>query len=118
MSRQESRRAIEFYEQQLEIVRCIGDAQGEGNALGNMGLAYFYLRDFRRAVEFQEQRVLIARRIGDARGEGEALFNIGLAYAGLGDEPQTRKRLQAARDIFQRLGLTQMVQLFALGEGG
>ena len=29
------RKAIEFYEQNLEIARAIGDRRGEGNALGN-----------------------------------------------------------------------------------
>jgi tetratricopeptide (TPR) repeat protein len=36
----EYRKAIEFYEQALEITRRIGDVRHEGNALGNMGLAY------------------------------------------------------------------------------
>jgi len=34
------RKAIEFHEQALMIGREIGDRQGEGNALGNLGLAY------------------------------------------------------------------------------
>ena len=35
----EPRRTIEFYEQQLTIVRKIEDKKGEGNALWNMSLA-------------------------------------------------------------------------------
>ncbi|MHC5614602.1 MAG: tetratricopeptide repeat protein, partial [Nostoc sp.] len=36
-------RAIEFYQQSLEISREIGDRNGEGKSLGNLGNAYNYL---------------------------------------------------------------------------
>ncbi len=36
-------RAIEFYERALVISREIGDRRGEGNRLGNLGLAYSHL---------------------------------------------------------------------------
>ena len=34
------RKATGFYEQQLVIAREIGDRMGEGNALGNLGIAF------------------------------------------------------------------------------
>ena len=41
----EYRKAIELYEKSLDIDRRIGDIRGEGNALGNMGLAYAKIGD-------------------------------------------------------------------------
>jgi tetratricopeptide (TPR) repeat protein len=35
----ENRRAIQFYEQRLQIAREIGDRRGEGIALANLGMA-------------------------------------------------------------------------------
>lgn len=70
----ETRRAVQFYEQQLAIVREIGDRRGEGNALGNLGLAYADLGEPRRAIQFYEQQLAIVREIADRRGEGNALW--------------------------------------------
>ncbi|MBC7259162.1 MAG: tetratricopeptide repeat-containing protein, partial [Chloroflexi bacterium] len=65
--------------QTLQIHREIGDRRGEGNALGNLGLAYAALGDPRRAIAFYEQALEIAREIGDRRGEGADLGNLGPA---------------------------------------
>ena len=48
-------RAIGFYEQHLAIEREIGDRQGEGAALGNLGIAYADLGQVERAIGFYEQ---------------------------------------------------------------
>ena len=87
----ETRRAIEFYEQQLVIGREVGYRRSEGNALGNLGTAYDDLGETRRAIEFYEQYLAIAREIGDRRGEGIALGNIGIAYKNLGE---TRRAIE------------------------
>ena len=39
----ETRIAIDYYEQALKISRVIGDRRGEGNRLGNLGLAPLHL---------------------------------------------------------------------------
>ncbi len=39
------KKAIDYYEQALKIAREIGDIRGEGNWLGNLGLAYSDLGD-------------------------------------------------------------------------
>ena len=75
----ETRKAIEFYEKQLIIVREIGDRRGEGNALGNLGSAYADLGETRKAIEFYEKQLIIGREIGDRGGEGAALGNLGNA---------------------------------------
>jgi tetratricopeptide (TPR) repeat protein len=88
----ETRRAIQFYEQQLAIVREIGDRRGEGNALGNLGNlpTPTWARPAAPSSSMNKQ-LLIDREIGDRRGEGNALGNLGLAYADLGE---TRRAIQ------------------------
>ena len=65
--------------------RALGDRRGEGNALGNLGIAWADLGETRKAIEFYEQLLAIAREIGDRRGEGNALGNLGIAWADLGE---------------------------------
>jgi tetratricopeptide (TPR) repeat protein len=45
-------KAIKFHQQRLPIAREVGDRQGEGNALVNLGNAYFLLGDYKQAIKF------------------------------------------------------------------
>ena len=104
----ETRRAIEFHEQYLEIAREIGNRRGEGNALGNLGSAYFTLGETRRAIEFYERALKIFRDIGDRWAEGQNLGNLGNAYAALGETRRAiefyGQDLEIAREIGDRRG--------------
>ena len=99
----DARRAIEFYEQALEIEKEIGDRRAEGSILGNLGNAYADLGDARRAIEFYEQRLVIAREIGDRRGEGNALWNMTLALDSLGEQERAIPCAQAALAIREQI---------------
>ena len=50
----ETRKAIEYYEQDLAIARETGDRRGEGMTLGNLGNAYSDLGEPRKAIEYYE----------------------------------------------------------------
>ncbi|WP_141706497.1 MULTISPECIES: tetratricopeptide repeat protein [Methanosarcina] len=47
--------------------REIGDRRGEGNRLGNLGLAYYRLGEPRKAIEFLKQSLAIGKAIEDPR---------------------------------------------------
>ena len=104
----ETRRAIEFHEQALEIVRQIGDRHAEGVVVGNLGVAYADLGEPRRAIEFYEQQLEIALEIADRRGEATVLNNLGSAYADLGEPHRAiesyEQQLGIAREIGDRYG--------------
>jgi tetratricopeptide (TPR) repeat protein len=92
----------------LEAARRAKNRQAEGNALGNLGLAYAALGDARKAIESHTQALAVSREIGDRRGEGQDLGNLGIAYAKLGE---TRKAIEfyeqalaASREIGDRRG--------------
>jgi tetratricopeptide (TPR) repeat protein len=78
---------IDWLEAQRRGCARLNDRQGEANALGNLGNAWYSLGEPRRAIEFHEQVLAIAREMGDRRSEGSALGNLGVAWAALG-EPQ------------------------------
>ena len=63
----------------MAITREIGDRRGEGQVLGNLGLAYADPGEPRQTIKYFEQDLAIAREIGDRRGEGSALGGPGLA---------------------------------------
>ncbi len=110
-------RAIDHLEQQLVIVREIGDRHGEGVALGNLGIAYASLGQYQRAVGFFEQALVIAREIGDRRGEGAALDNLGIAYSFLGQYQRAVGSFEQALVIAREIG-DQLVESNILGDLG
>ncbi len=102
----ETRRAIEFHEQALDIFRDLGDRLSEGDSLGNLGIAYWDLGETRRAIEIHEQALKVSRDIGDRRGEGATLGNLGLAYQTLGETRRAiefhEQHLEITREIGDR----------------
>ena len=58
---------------------ALRDRSGEGQALGNLGLAYYSLGQYQTAIDYHQQDLDIAREIGDRSGEAIAWFNFGLA---------------------------------------
>ena len=98
--------ALQSWQQALIIYREIKDRQGEGWALGNLGVAYRSLGDYSKAIEYAQQWLAIAREIKDRQGEGRALGGLGLAYYSLGDYTKAieyaQQLLAIAREIKDR----------------
>ena len=65
----ETRKAIEFYEQRLEIAREIGDRRGEGTALWNMSLALDRLGERAQAIASAEAALEIYEQIEDPNAD-------------------------------------------------
>jgi tetratricopeptide (TPR) repeat protein len=99
-------RPTKMYERALDIAREIGERDGEGQALGNLGVIYRELGKTSRAIEIFEQRLEIARELNDKRGEGNTLGNLGRAYWTLGEPLKTiefcKQQLEIAREIGDR----------------
>jgi tetratricopeptide (TPR) repeat protein len=106
----DAKKAIEFYEKQLVIVREIGDRRGEGNALGNLGLAYAALGDARKAIEFHEQALVIDCEIGNRSGESSSIENKGLALLSLGEYKQSIEFLSRGIEIADEISRTDVQQ--------
>jgi len=95
---------ISWLEEALKAARKLRNRGMEGNALGNLGLAYAALGDAHKAIEYHEQHLAIAREIGDRRGEGADLGNLGLAYAALGDARKAIEYYEQALAIATEIG--------------
>jgi tetratricopeptide (TPR) repeat protein len=101
------REHIEWLNSALNACRKIGDRQGEGNHLGNLGIAYFSLGDYHKAIDYYEQALLISIEIGHRQGEGNRLGNLGIAYDSLGDYPKAIKYHEQALLISIEIGHRQ-----------
>ncbi len=110
-------RAVESYQQLLDMAREIGDRQGEGNALGNLGRACLNLGEAHQAILYFEQALAISQEIGDRRGEAADLGNLGAAYGILGDMQRAIGCCQQQLEIAHEIGDRQR-EATALGNLG
>jgi tetratricopeptide (TPR) repeat protein len=98
------RERIVWLEAQRTAYRRLGDRRGEGNALGNLGLAHVNLGNTRKAIEFYEEALAIHREIGDRRGESNSLGNLGVAYSALGYSRKAIEFYEEALAIDRAIG--------------
>ncbi len=79
------RKAIERYEEALQLSRAAHDRSSEAATLNNIGLIYDSLGEHQKALQFFNQALAVLRVVGDRSGEAVVLGNIGLVYSSLGD---------------------------------
>uniref|UniRef100_A0A8D3BK29 G-protein-signaling modulator 2 n=1 Tax=Scophthalmus maximus TaxID=52904 RepID=A0A8D3BK29_SCOMX len=100
------RKAAEYYEANLAIVKELGDRAAQGRTYGNLGNTHYLLGNFRKAVASHEQRLLIAKEFGDRSAERRAYCNLGNAFIFLGEfelaAEHYKRTLQLARQLKDR----------------
>ncbi|XP_016419793.1 G-protein-signaling modulator 2-like [Sinocyclocheilus rhinocerous] len=89
------RKAAEYYEANLCIVKELGDRAAQGRTYGNLGNTYYLLGNFRDAVASHEQRLLIAKEFGDRSAERRAYCNLGNACIFLGEFERAAEHYRA-----------------------
>nr|XP_046246794.1 G-protein-signaling modulator 2-like isoform X2 [Scatophagus argus] len=78
------RKAAQYYEANLCMVKELGDKAAQGRTYGNLGNTYYLLGEFENAVAAHENRLLIAKEFGDKSAERRAHCNLGNAHIFLG----------------------------------
>ncbi|XP_054458370.1 G-protein-signaling modulator 2-like [Anoplopoma fimbria] len=74
------RKAAQYYEANLCLVKELGDRAAQGRTHGNLGNTYYLLGDFEKAAAAHEKRLLIAKEFGDKSAERRAHCNLGNAH--------------------------------------
>nr|KAF6484745.1 G protein signaling modulator 1 [Rousettus aegyptiacus] len=97
------RRASEFYERNLSLVKELGDRAAQGRACGNLGNTHYLLGSFAEATAFHKERLAIAKEFGDKAAERRAYSNLGNAHVFLGRfdvaAEYYKKTLQLSRQL-------------------
>ncbi|XP_066896410.1 G-protein-signaling modulator 1 isoform X2 [Kogia breviceps] len=101
--RETLRRASEFYERNLSLVKELGDRAAQGRACGNLGNTHYLLGSFTEAATFHKERLAIAKEFGDKAAERRAYSNLGNAHIFLGRfdvaAEYYKKTLQLSRQL-------------------
>jgi tetratricopeptide (TPR) repeat protein len=88
----------------LAVARRIGDRDGEGRILNNLGIALRESRRFEEAVTALQDAATIFRETGDRRLEGNAVGNLGPALIESRRFEEAITALQDAATIFRETG--------------
>ncbi|XP_026201738.1 G-protein-signaling modulator 2-like [Anabas testudineus] len=100
------RKAAQYYEANLCLVKDLGDWAAQGRTYGNLGNTYYLLGEFETAVAAHEKRLLIAKEFGDKSAERRAHCNLGNAHIFLGQFEKAagnyKRTLQLARLLKDR----------------
>jgi predicted ATPase/DNA-binding XRE family transcriptional regulator len=92
------------YEASLALYRELGDRDGIGRVLGNLGMVANDRGDHRGAIALYEESVEILRSLGDDHSVANGLANIGGSAMEVEDLQRAASALQEANCIRRRLG--------------
>jgi tetratricopeptide (TPR) repeat protein/transcriptional regulator with XRE-family HTH domain len=105
--------AAQALEQALDIRRGIGSRSAEVEALNETGTLHWVSGDLARAAEYHQRALDLARAIASSSDEANALAGLGRCARSAGQAPRAEALLRQAREIFQRLGATEALDLLA-----
>nr|CAG4641662.1 EOG090X05CB [Eurycercus lamellatus] len=98
--------AVNYYEENLELMRELADRAAQGRACGNLGNTHYLLGNFTQAIRYHQERLNIAREFGDKAAERRAHSNLGNAHIFLGEfetaAEHYKKTLLLAQDLGDR----------------
>ncbi|XP_030369871.1 G-protein-signaling modulator 2 [Scaptodrosophila lebanonensis] len=97
-------KAVEFYQENLKLMRDLGDRGAQGRACGNLGNTYYLLGDFQAAIEHHQERLRIAREFGDRAAERRANSNLGNSHIFLGQFEEAAEHYKRTLALAIELG--------------
>ncbi|XP_052746832.1 G-protein-signaling modulator 2 [Bicyclus anynana] len=96
--------AVAYYEENLELMRSLGDRQATGRACGNLGNTCYLLGDFARAIRYHTERLRIAQEVGDRAAERRANSNLGNSHIFLGQFENAAEHYKRTLALAEELG--------------
>jgi len=87
-------RAVELYEESLDLYRNMGHTKGASGPLRELGVAAFHQGLYDRAVLLSEQALAISRKFGSVFGAGLAVCTLADALRAQGDIERARMLLE------------------------
>ncbi|CAH1785854.1 unnamed protein product [Owenia fusiformis] len=97
-------KAVEYYEENLAIVRSLGDRAAQGRACGNLGNTHYLIGNFNQARICHEERLSIAKEFGDKSAERRAYSNLANAHIFLGEFEIAAEHYKKTLQIAIQLG--------------
>jgi tetratricopeptide (TPR) repeat protein len=109
----ENEKALELFDECLEIYRKIGDRETEGQTLNKIGVIYLNIAEYDKALGYFQDALNIFKEILNKQGEWTTLNNIGVIYNNKGDYENAlifyNQSLKISKEIGDRYGEGSML---------
>src|SRR5262249_9550875 len=79
-------KALDHYNEALQLRRDIGDRQGQAETLNSIGKVYSSLEERQKALDQYNQALQLIVLVGDRQGQAATLSNLGEAYDSRGEK--------------------------------
>lgn len=96
-------KALDYYENALEIFMEIDDKSDMANTLNSIGGLYHYRDQYEDALKYYEKAYEIFRETGDKQGKGKSLNGIGSSYYELSLYNEALNYHEQALEIFKKI---------------
>jgi CHAT domain-containing protein len=93
-------KALDYYNQALELRRATNDLHGQANTLRGIGKIYFYLGEKQTGFGYVEQALKLNRKTGDRRNEAENLGVLSTFYIDAQDQGKSLECANKALEIY------------------
>jgi tetratricopeptide (TPR) repeat protein len=97
-------RAIEFFEQDLNLKEAMGEPSPQEDTFELLGFAYYWLNDYARAIEFYQRGLALARQADNGKTEQLILGGLGDVYFFLGDYAKASNFHHQSLELARKLG--------------
>ena len=94
--------AERYFNESLAIMRQLGDRQGEGIALFNIGNTHLYRNQLESAAQQFEQSLRLSKTVNDHEGHSDALIQLAAIAEQQQNIQQRQKLLTEAAAILRR----------------
>lgn len=102
-------KALDCYQQALNLFQQLDDKKGEGEALNNISQIYDAQGDYDTALRFLQDSLAICQQIGDTSGLCATLFNIGHIHKQKGNNEQALTTWREVYQMAKKIGLAQVL---------
>ncbi|MEB3282951.1 MAG: CHAT domain-containing protein [Lyngbya sp.] len=97
-------KALDFYQQALNIYTQEENEQAQGVILTNIGALYGDLGQYQKALESHQQALALAKQVNDLKNQGKIFNNIGAIYKNLNQNQEALEFYQQALEIHRQCG--------------
>jgi PAS domain S-box-containing protein len=88
----------------LELAKKMKSEKQKGDALQNLGIAYFYAHDFKKSLDYLYQSLNIREKMTDSKKIAHTLNSIGNVYYNLNNVSEALKFYKRALSLARKLG--------------
>ncbi|MGH9902977.1 MAG: CHAT domain-containing protein, partial [Pyrinomonadaceae bacterium] len=103
-SMDDEQKALEIYNQVLEIERARKNRRSEGSTLRQIGTSHYNLGNYALALDYMTQSLVIARAVESRTDEAEALQRIGAVRAAMGRLEESAEAYSKSLEIHRQTG--------------